>query len=370
VIIFFAVSYAILILLLWLGFISMQEVSMKNDNIPSRFLSVVIPFRNEAGRLAELVSSLENQSYPTSLFEVIFVNDHSVDNSVSIIERACENNSNFRLLHIDKDRNGKKASVSLGVENASGTHIIQTDADCTFGPQFIEAHGWKIDNSGAEFISGPVSYKWRQNSFLDQMETIDFLSLAGTGAGSFFYGNPIMCSGANLSYSKAFYQDAKHFDRREITPSGDDMFMLIAAKRLKVSTSWLKSVKAVVYTHPTGSLKRFLQQRIRWGSKAKYYIDRDILWIALLVALTNIVLLLSPIFIGLWKELWIIVLAGFGLKLIVDFLLLRSVTKFLNQSALLRLYLPVALLYYIYFVCVAVASLFGGIHWKGRVYKT
>jgi hypothetical protein len=179
-----------------------------------------------------------------------------------------------------------------------------------------------------------------------------------------------MCSGANLSYSKAFYNEAKQFDKRDNTPSGDDMFMLIAAKKQDIATAWLKSKKAVVYTHPTGSLKLFLQQRIRWGSKAKYYIDKDILWIALLVTLTNILLLLSPVFICLWREIWVVVTLGFGIKIIADFLLLSSITKFLNQSSILRLYLPVAVLYYFYFVYVAIASLFRGVIWKGRVYKS
>ncbi len=62
--------------------------------------------------------------------------------------------------------------------------------------------------------------------------------LTGAGAGSFSLGRPLMCSGANLFYSRDLYLDTRPFDPVDKMASGDDMFMLIGARKLKRKISF------------------------------------------------------------------------------------------------------------------------------------
>src|SRR5688500_17021379 len=48
-------------------------------------LSVIIPARNEEKNILRCLQSINNQTYPSSSFEVIVVNDHSTDDTTAIV---------------------------------------------------------------------------------------------------------------------------------------------------------------------------------------------------------------------------------------------------------------------------------------------
>ncbi|MBN2698106.1 MAG: glycosyltransferase [Bacteroidales bacterium] len=367
-ILFFTVSYALLILFLWVGFTRLTIRFSEKKSLSPPYISLVVPFRNEEHHLPELIEALEHQTYPPHLFEILLVDDHSTDGSRAVAEKAAEKLKNLIVLGINETEAGKKAALNTGIGKARGAYILQTDADCRMGAFFIEEYAHAIMRTGADLISGPVTIDSKATSFLQALETLDMLSLTGAGAGSFYYNRPIMCSGANLSFSKTLFHESRKFDPVQKTPSGDDMFLLIAAKKLKKQMVFLKSRKAMVWTSPSVSIKSFMRQRARWGSKTKYYADREIMGIALLVSLTNILLLFAPVMMAVWPGAWKPVIAGFALKTITDFLLLLTVSGFTGQRPLMRFYLPVAVLYYFYFVYIVFTSVAGRLHWKEREY--
>ena len=72
------------------GFDKVKEFKLSNLQSKTRF-SVIIPFRNEAKNLPQLLESIQSLKYPKHLFEVIFVNDFSDDDSVHIISSNLSN---------------------------------------------------------------------------------------------------------------------------------------------------------------------------------------------------------------------------------------------------------------------------------------
>jgi len=90
-IIFFTITILYLILISWFvfGFNKIQEFK-KETAIQTTTFSIVIPFRNEAENLPELLKSLSNLEYPKDLFEVILVDDDSEDDSVEIIRKILD----------------------------------------------------------------------------------------------------------------------------------------------------------------------------------------------------------------------------------------------------------------------------------------
>ncbi len=53
-------------------------------------VSVVVPFRDEVENLDLLCKALMNQSYQKEMLEFLFVNDHSEDGGVRVINKAQE----------------------------------------------------------------------------------------------------------------------------------------------------------------------------------------------------------------------------------------------------------------------------------------
>ena len=76
--------YLFLIGSLALGFDKVKEFYLEDISSNTLF-SIIIPFRNEAKNLPSLLQSIRELQYPKELFEVIFVDDASTDNSLEIV---------------------------------------------------------------------------------------------------------------------------------------------------------------------------------------------------------------------------------------------------------------------------------------------
>jgi len=337
----------------------------------SQPVSVIVPFRDEVDHLPGLVNDLAAQSYPQGLWEVIFVNDHSEDGSALKLESLLESlnleERGFCCLSLPVDRSGKKAALYHGIEHAGHERIIQVDADCRVGPGFIASHMSFLDKNRSDLVAGVVT-TWRgKGNFLETFERLDMLSLVGSGAGSFSLGRPMMCSGANLSYSKNLYLETRSFDPEHITASGDDMFLMIGARKLGKTLSFISDRESLVETRPMKDLRAMIVQRIRWGSKTTRYGIADIQWLAILVSLTNIFILLVPAWIFLFTGLWPWLVGGWLLKTLADFLLLFRITGVTGQRADLRLFFPVSLVYYPIFIVTMTGALLGKPGWERSV---
>ncbi len=102
------------------------------------FISVVIPVYNEEGNLKDLFNrTVESLSKIGSDFEIIFVNDGSSDQSLSILESFYEQLKN-QVVVIDFQRNfGQHMAIMAGFEKAKGDVIVTLDADLQNPPEEI-----------------------------------------------------------------------------------------------------------------------------------------------------------------------------------------------------------------------------------------
>jgi dolichyl-phosphate beta-glucosyltransferase len=92
-------------------------------------LSIIVPSYNEEKRLGntleKIFSYFEKQKYE---FEVIVVDDGSIDNTKDIAQKIFQKYKNGQVLSFQKNR-GKGHAVRSGVEIAKGKYILFTDAD-------------------------------------------------------------------------------------------------------------------------------------------------------------------------------------------------------------------------------------------------
>ncbi|MBE0472482.1 MAG: glycosyltransferase, partial [Methyloprofundus sp.] len=76
------------------------------------------------------LDALENQSYPSELFEVIIVDNGSSDNSIEVLKRK-------KVKYFIENKRGRSSALNLGVKNSSGTIICTTDISCLAEPDWI-----------------------------------------------------------------------------------------------------------------------------------------------------------------------------------------------------------------------------------------
>jgi biofilm PGA synthesis N-glycosyltransferase PgaC len=331
--------------------------------------TLLIPFRNEAENLPGLLDDLYSQTYPSSLFQVVFIDDHSEDNSRNVVESLTANRNGYSCLTLPIDKTGKKDALYVGVQHAENDWIIQVDADCRIDDGFIAAHISHLERHPSDLVAGLVITKKESGGFMESFERLDLLSMGGVAAASFILKKPMMCSGANLAYSKELYLETRSYDPSGAVASGDDMFLMIGARKLGRSFSYLLSPQSVVRTKPVLSLSEFIKQRVRWGSKTLHYRQSDIQLLAILVVLTNMTLLLTPVWIFYAPDNWAGWLGMWAAKTLADGALIYNVSRPVNQQYVMKRFLLASIVYYPVFLMILIRSIFGPGGWKGRIFK-
>ena len=99
-------------------------------------ITVGICVRNCASTLRETIESIAVQDYPHELMEIIFVDDGSTDNTLSIIrDYALKLNTKVKIFH--HEWKGLGYSRNVVVDNAEGEYIIWVDGDMVLPRDFV-----------------------------------------------------------------------------------------------------------------------------------------------------------------------------------------------------------------------------------------
>ena len=355
--------YLLLILSYWIGWAKNKATGVSHLT-PK--VSIIIAMRNEQDRVIHLLSELKKQVYPIDKLEFILVNDHSIDSTLELLKNSVIDN--LRVVNMPKGIFGKKSAIAIAVKEAKGEVILASDADCSFSPLWVDTMVAYFANENIKLVSGPVSYHKQKGIFLG-LQTLEFISLIGSGAGAIGVGNAIFCNGANMAYRKADFLELNNFENDDAI-SGDDVFLLHRVKeKYKDSIAFAKDENAIVLTDAIRSAKGFINQRKRWTAKSSGYKDSGSIYASFLVFFTNLSLIL--LFIGyLYSDAYFqLFLLFYSLKLAVDFLMLFSVLSFFKRKDLLKWIPPFELLYAIYIILIVILSFTKSFEWKGRIHK-
>jgi glycosyltransferase involved in cell wall biosynthesis len=333
------------------------------------YFSIIIPFRNEQANLPVILNDLTLQEYPVGNFEIIIVDDHSTDQSAGVIKDFCQQNPACKFYQLPEEKTGKKEALLKGIENASHELIVTIDADCRYGRQWLSTlASFYIDNQPIMII-GPVIVDSGNDSFFHYFQQLDMISITGSGAASAMAGKPIYCSGANLCYVKRNVIELDDPLVKSISSGDDTLLLLQLKKRYSSRIKFLKSLPALALTKPEKDIFSFFVQRSRWISKSRHYHDFDILFPALLVLITNIVLITSFFLMVCCKMAWLF-LGLFTVKLIFDGMFLKELLKFFKIKFRWLPYFFSELFYPFYLMIILFMNFIIPLKWKGRIVKS
>lgn len=326
------------------------------DNCPADEITVIIPFRNEATKLQPLIKSLLNQSILPS--SIIFVDDHSSDNSCEIISTSLNEKKEISLIHLPKDLNGKKQAIRFAMRKVKTKYCLTIDADTWFKEQFFQE--LKVSEN-IDMQIRPVIMKG--DSIIGHFAGVEY---------SFFNAlnkllSPIFVlssSGANLLFKKSAFDKLDDIQSHRHIASGDDHYLLrnFQAGKARVTVSYGKN--DLVFSESTNSLIEYFNQRIRWLSKTKRKTTITELFVGLIITIYLIggfMAVIYLLFIGRF-DLFVILLLG---RWIIDSIVFLNYTIPLRQPSHWWL-LFFQLIYPILFISVLLGSLFFKPKWKDR----
>ena len=103
----------------------------QNTNVsPTPFISILIPARNEAGRIEQLLSELISFDYPK--IEIIVYNDQSSDQTAKIVSQFANQHQSIKLIEgteLQKNWLGKNFACHQLAKQAKGDFLLFLDAD-------------------------------------------------------------------------------------------------------------------------------------------------------------------------------------------------------------------------------------------------
>ena len=339
------------------------------DDVMDVKVSVIIAVRNEEKNISDLVTLLGNQSLPKALFEVIFVDDHSEDNTLNILKCAKSEHFSLIILQLPDGISSKKKAIEYGIRSASGDLIITTDADCRMGPLWIKSYASCYKKTGAKFIAAPVIME-THNSFRDIFQSLDFIAMQAITGASVHKHFHTMCNGANLAYTRMAFIEANGFEGIDEIPSGDDMLLMHKIYSMHPDkVLYMKNKEAIVTTHPETSWKNFIHQRIRWASKAVHYKDKRIFYVLLLTYLLNACYMVLAI-ASIVKVSWLSFLLLFLLaKILIEFPFVNAAAIFFGQQRLMKFFPFLQPIHILYVIVSGWLGRFGSYEWKSRTIK-
>lgn len=373
-IIIFGILYLLLMGSLIYGWRKIPEFQLDAEEVKTAF-SIIIPFRNEAENLPDLLHSLVQLEYPRDQFEILLVNDQSEDASESICAEFIKDHPDLkcRLLQNERHSNSpKKDAILTAVENARFQYLLTTDADCRVPATWLQAFNGVLLQENPQLIAGPVCLKNgdSKKSLLQAFEELDIFSLQASGAGAFGLNQPFMCNGANLCYEKQAFLEAGGFSGNENIASGDDVFLLQKFREKGLKTIYLKAEAAIVKTAPQQDLQQLVSQRVRWAAKTPAYNSLFAKMAGIIVFLTNLSLVIGIILALFRPTLLQPLLLLFFVKFNLDFVLIFSAAKFFRREEAMRNYFWSSFVYPFFSTFIAVLSLFKGFDWKGRHFRS
>jgi hypothetical protein len=119
--------------------------------VSAPLVSIIVPARNEAGNIQQIVSGVPEMGGGT---ELIFVEGHSTDDTFAAIERAIAMHPERSCQVLRQAGKGKGDAVRLGFSKSQGQILMIFDADLTVPlsdlPRFYEA----LVSGKGEFVNG------------------------------------------------------------------------------------------------------------------------------------------------------------------------------------------------------------------------
>ncbi len=337
-------------------------------------VSIVVAARNEEQNLPKLLPCLLRQDYPRDRLEIVIVDDRSEDDTWNILADAKRQHPHLNAVRVTErlpDYAPKKRALDAGIRTATGEILLLTDADCLPPPTWVRSTV-RFYRDDVSVVAGysPYVYPSATPPLIRGMLSLDCFAFAAVSAASAGWGQPLTATGTNLSYRRETYFAAGGFEPIKQWISGDDdLFMRHLAQRRLGAFSYSLDPDAYVPTIAPTSWRQFWHQRIRFGSKGRHQ-RPFVLLCTIGVYLLNVLLVFGAVsfLLGSAGVLWSTVVA-WGLKSLIEFCFLFVTARKFKETALLKYFIPTAMVHPFYISVFGFLGLAGNFRWKGEAFQ-
>lgn len=315
-------------------------------------VSVIICARDEDENLARHLPGVLVQEYP-STYEVVVVNDNSVDDSKYILQELKKTfKDKLHLVELTQEAKlitGKKYPLSIGIKEAKHEILLLTDADCVPATEHWIQKMQEAYDENTDVVLGYGAY-YKRPGLLNKLIRFETFHTALQYLSYALAGLPYMGVGRNLSYKKSVFFKNKGFTSINHIPGGDDdLFINKVAGRY--NTKVIADKDAITLSSPKRTWSQWWQQKARHYTTAKFYKSK-FKWLLGLYSFSQF--MFYPLFaasIIFFK--WEFALGILALRLLVQAIIFYKSMKNLNENDLWPWFIFFDLWMFFYYIIFA-----------------
>lgn len=167
-------------------------------------VSVVIIVLNGANTIGACLDSLMSQTYPSDLFEIIVIDNGSVDGTEEVVK-------GFPVKLVQENKRGYASARNRGIQEAHGEIIAFIDADCVAESDWLEMLIEPYSDDEIGMVGGDIRPLFTGNVTTVE-KFIDSAGFVGPPKNSVNGVYPYITT-ANVSYRKKVLEDAGAFNQ-------------------------------------------------------------------------------------------------------------------------------------------------------------
>jgi GT2 family glycosyltransferase len=225
------------------------------------FFSVIIPTYERHAQLAACLRALARMDYPLERFEVVVVDDGSVNSPRNILDQFRES---LDLELLEQKNTGPASARNSGARRARGEFLAFTDDDCEPDANWLRALASSFAKSPDRIIGGRTINALPDNLYAETSQAIIEVVYGHFNAdpddARFFASN-------NFAVSTERFRSMKGFDESFITSEDREICARWRSRGLRLSYA----PEAIVYHAHDLTLRTLWRQHFGYGRGARRF---------------------------------------------------------------------------------------------------
>lgn len=310
-------------------FVRLALYKPPKESLSAEPVSVIICAWNEEDNLKKNLQSILEQDHPE--FEVIVVNDHSLDETDLLLQAWRKKYEHLRVIELTRENvnmRGKKFAISMGIKGAKYDRLVFTDADC----QPKSKHWLRLMSGGLrdknEVVLGFGGFE-KRGGLLNKFYRYESVHIAMQYMSYALAGLPYMGVGRNLAYKKELFFQTKGFIKHRHVASGDDDLLVNEVATGRNTTIEVRRESHTV-SEPRESWADWWLQKRRHLSTGSFYRTGSKIFLGIFT-LTHLLFYLTFFVVLSMKTLYWLALCGIMLKWVVHLSIIRVVVRILDE---------------------------------------
>lgn len=215
-------------------------------------ISIIVPAYNEVSTIRKSLESLLQLNYPKDQFEIIMIDDGSVDGTLQIAQEFSQVRS------FTKENGGKGSAINFGLKKVQGEFVVVLDADSFVSKDILITMIGYFENDKIMAVT-PTLKVFNPKGFWQRTQHIEYLFSVFFRKIFSFLGSVYVTPGPFSIYRKSFFDEYGGFDENNLTED-----MEIALRMQAAGYEIENSINAEVFTVAPNNFKGLLRQRARW----------------------------------------------------------------------------------------------------------